>query len=331
MNLENNKKIIIFYVLNILKEYSDGEHLLTYRQIVDKISLIYGIRPDVKSIANNIDTLISAGFEIEKYGWKGCCLTYRNFDSGELMYLVDAINSSKAITAKQAKELIERLTKDCSKYEKKNYMSVQKVDTISKAKNKELFYVIEILGKAIEQQRKVSFNYNEYKITKELKPRFEGKEFIINPYFMVNSRGKYYLVCNYDKYNDISNYKIECISNVKILDEPIKDINSLNNMENFSMKDYIDEHIYMTNGFSVKARLLLKEKKYINDIIDWFGDNIDICEKSHQQIYVDLTVNEQALIYWALQYGEHIEVIEPQDTRTKIKDIAEIILKKYNV
>lgn len=329
MNSERDKKIVVFYILNVLREYSDTEHLLTYRQIVEKLNSMYGIRPDVKSIANNIDTLIGAGFEIEKYGWKGCCLSYRNFDNGELMYLVDAINSSKAIPAKQAKELIERLTKDCSKYEKKKYQTVQKIDTISNSKNKELFYVIEILADAIERKKKVSFNYNEFAITKELKPRFKGKEFIINPYFMVNSRGKYYLVCNYDKYDNISNYKIECISNVKILEDDIKDIKSLKDMQNFSMKNYINEHIYMTNGNSVNASIKLESEKYLTDVIDWFGDQIRISSKPNKDIDVYLTVNEQALIYWALQYGEHIEVIEPKSTRDKIRELANTIANKY--
>lgn len=328
MVLESDKKIVVFLVLKILKEYSDENHLMTYNQILDKLDDLYGIRPDIKSVASNVNTLIAAGYDIIKNGYKGCYLSEREFESGELMYLVDAVNSSNAIPARQAKDLIEKLTAGCSKYERKRYKPISKMDKISNSKNKALFYVIEVLSEAIEKGKKVKFNYNEYKITKELEPRFKGKEFIINPYFLVNSRGKYYLVCNYDKYDDVSNYKIECISNVTILDEDVKPIKSLKDMENFTKQKYIDEHIYMTYGKTINATLKVTNPKYIGDIIDWFGDDITIVKNS-DPIEVRLTVNEQALIYWALQYGEHVEIIMPKETREKIKQSLKNILNKY--
>lgn len=330
MTISNDKKIVVFYVLEILKDFSDSEHRLTYKDIVDKLDVKYGIRPDVKSVAKNIDTLIGAGYEIEKCGYKGCYLACRDFEKGELMYLIDAINSSTAIDPKQAKDLVNKLTKDYSRYDKKKYHSIMKIDLqTSKSRNKELFYVIEILSEAIEQGKKVAFHYNEYNISKELQEKFNSKEYIINPYFLVNSRGKYYLVCNYDKYNDISNYKVEAISDIRILEEDAKDIKQLNNMQNFSIKNYINEHIYMTYGESVDARLELESAKYIGEIIDWFGDKVRLSKTPDDKIIVDMKVNEQALIYWALQYGEHVEIIMPEKTREKIKNTLEKILKKY--
>lgn len=329
MTSESDKKIVVFYVLKILQEYSDSNHLMSYRQIVDKLNDRYGIRPDVKSIAKNIDTLNEAGYEIIKNGYKGCYLADRDFENGELMYLIDAVNSSNSIAPNQAKDLINKLTRNVSKYDKKKFTSVQKVDILSKSKNKELFYVIELLAEAIEKGKKITFNYNEYKPTKELKQRVAGKEYLINPYFMVNSRGKYYLVCNYDKYNDISNYKIECISNVKILEDNVKNIKTLDNMQNFNVRNYIKEHIYMTFGNSVNATLSLSSQKYINDVIDWFGDDISITFSNDKPI-ISLKANEQALIYWALQYGEHVEVLSPKKTREKLKNSLLEIIKKYD-
>ena len=225
--------------------------------------------------------------------------------------------------------MIEKLTNDVSKYDKSKYKTIQKVDDVARSKNREMFYIIEVLNEAIEKGKKVKFNYNEYMISKEMTPRFQGKQFLINPYFMVNSRGKYYLVCNYDKYNDLSNYKIECISNISITDEPIKPISKLDNTEGFSKKKYIDEHIYMTFGKSVDVKLKVSKSKYISDLIDWFGDNIQIELNTNDELIVSLKVNEQALIYWAMQYGEHFEIISPQDTREKIILLLKNVLDKY--
>ena len=175
---ENDRHVEILYIDEYSELYEKWMgHRLTYKEIVDKLDMRYGIRPDVKSIAKNIDTLIGAGYEIEKCGYKGCYLACRDFEKGELMYLIDAINSSTAIDPKQAKDLINKLTKDYSRYDRKKYHSVMKIDLqTSKSRNKELFYVIEILSEAIEQGKKVAFHYNEYTISKELQEKFNSKD-----------------------------------------------------------------------------------------------------------------------------------------------------------
>ena len=66
MGLAGDKKIIVFHVLEILKKYSDENHLLNYSAIMEKLSTIYDERPDIKTIASNIGTLIDAGYEIIK-------------------------------------------------------------------------------------------------------------------------------------------------------------------------------------------------------------------------------------------------------------------------
>lgn len=259
--MDNNKKIVLLWVLDILREYSDENHLLTYNEIKSKLMELHNVSPNVKSIASNIDTLEAYGFDIQKAGNKGCYLGYRDFDHGELVYLVDAINSSKMITFKHAKDLIERLTKNASRYDRKRYKPIMKDDSGKSLTNPSLFYVIEVLSEAIDKGKQVSFNYNHFTIDKKHVPKKDGKIYIINPYHLVISRGKYYLICNNDKYDDISNYKVENITNIEILDSNVKDIKTLNNMKNFNLNNYIKEHIYMTFGEIVKATIKINEEK----------------------------------------------------------------------
>lgn len=324
MASKTNKKIVVFYVLEVLKEFSDENHLLTYADIRDKIEKLHDVCPDVKSIANNISILIEAGYDIIKCGYKGCYLDYRGFNNGELLYLVDAIISSNYISSNQAKELIERLTKDCSKFDKTKYKYLQKINTRIKRKNNELFYVIEILADAIAENKQVAFNYNEFKLSKDMEQRVMGKEFIINPYNLVNSRGKYYLVCNYDKYDDLSNYRIDCISNIRILDTPRKPLKNLAGGENFLIKNYVNEHIYMTNGKSEEVVLKVDNQKYVNEIVDWFGDSVEF-KLDGNNIYAKMKVNEDAVVFWALQYGQFRQLRHEK----KIRSLIEFLMEKY--
>ena len=330
MASESDKKIILLYVYDILKDYTDSKHLLTYSDIVLKLNMLYGICPNVKSIARNIETLMEYGIDIQRKNKKGCYLAKRDFNNSEVMYLVDAVYSSKSISPENAKELIKKLTKNCSIFERKKYKHIYKVEEISRKRSNQLFKNIEVLDEAIECGRKVSFQYNEYDSFKKFLPRKHGKLFIMNPYFLVNNNGKYYLVCNYDKYDNLANYKIECMTNIEILNEEVKPLKALSGQDEFKQDEYINEHIYMTTGDSVRTIIKLVNKKTINDIMDWFGDKVNFREKDGN-IYAELKVNEQALLYWALQYGEEVEIISPIITREKLKQKLKDIIKKYEI
>jgi len=324
----NEKKSSVLYVLEILKKFTDKDHSLTYAMISEKLISLYGIEIERKTIARDIDILLDKGYDIVKRGNYGVYLGLRDFEDGELLYLIDALYSSKSMPTRYVKDLVDKLTSNYSIYHKKRFSHLEKLEVANRSDNKQIFYTIEILNEAIEQGKKVEFQYNSYGLDKKLKPKFEGRYYKINPYYMVNNNGKYYLICNHDRYDNIANYKIENISNIKIVEEQIKPIFSLPGQNKFSIKDYMKEHIYMLAGHSVNAILKVDNADRVNDIVDWFGDNARIFEKQ-DQIYVELLVNEDALIYWALQYGKKVEIIKPAETRKKMVETLEEMLQKY--
>ena len=62
--------------------------------------------------------------------------------------------------------------------------------------------------------------------------------------------------------------------------------------------------------------------------MEWFGQKARFYQKDNV-VYADVTANEQALIYWCLQYGDTIELVEPKDTREEIKKKIEVLNKRY--
>lgn len=327
--MNSDKKSSLLYVLKILTKYTDKNHKLTYADIARKLREEYDSELERKTIARNIEILMDNGYDIIKNGNNGVYLGTRDFEDGELMFLTDAIYSSKSVPTKYAKDLVEKLTRSNSVYDKRRYTHLEKIDDESRLDNKQLFYTIEQIEEAINNNKKIEFQYGAYNKDKKLSFRNDGKLYKINPYYMVNNHGKYYLVCNHDKYDTISNYKIENIANIRILDEDIKPLKSLPSQSNFSIKEYIKEHIYMTTGESVMARIKVANEDKINYVVDWFGNDIAI-ENYKGDTYVSLRVNEDALVYWAMQYGESVEVVSPISTRSKIKNLLNTMQAKYN-
>ena len=84
----------------------------------------------------------------------------------------------------------------------------------------------------------------------------------------------------------------------------------------------------MVSGKTVDAKIKIFDERKVNDFVDWFGK--DVCfSKQDDAIISSIRVNEEALIYWALQYGEHVEILLPEETRHKIKERIEEMNKKY--
>ena len=92
------KKIALFYILEILKEYTDEFHALTQKQIGDKLNMIYHIELERKSIASNLNILAEdLNFDINKNPNGGYYLGQRDLDETEIKFLIDAVFSSKMI------------------------------------------------------------------------------------------------------------------------------------------------------------------------------------------------------------------------------------------
>ena len=154
MAVDTNKKLLIIYIYEILKEHSDENHLLTQQDIIKLIKQIYDMDCERKSVGNNIDFLIDLGFDIIKVPHKGCYLGERVLEPSEVSFIIDSLFSNKSISGKQAKELSNKLSNLLSKYQRKRYNYIYKAEQVNRTNNKELFYNIEIIQEAIEKNKK---------------------------------------------------------------------------------------------------------------------------------------------------------------------------------
>ena len=332
------KKMVIINILEILKKYSDMDHRLTQADIMEKLKKEYYMDVDRKTVKRNLMNLLDLDCGIEyteiakkdKNGEESYICTdwymTREFDDSELRLLIDSLLFSKHIPYSQCKKLISKLKGLSNVYFDKKVKHICNLPE-NQPENKELFYTIDVLDEAISQNKKVAFTYNAYGADKKLHPK-RDREYIINPYQMVATNGRYYLICNYDKYDNLSNYRVERITKIRILDEPIKPIQELKEGE-INLPKHMAEHIYMFAGESVRAKF--RAKNYIIDqVIDWYGTDVEIETQNEEESLVTVYVNKEAFFCWAMQYGLHIEVLEPADVRQKVIESIKYMEEKYN-
>lgn len=190
-------------------------------------------------------------------------------------------------------------------------------------------YALDTVNDAISEKKKISFVYNDYDIRFKLHPRRE-EPYIVNPYQMVANKGHFYLIGNYDKYDDISHYRLDRMTCVQMLEEKAKPQKEIKDFQNgFNLPKHMAEHIYMFSGPSVPVKMLTDEKM-MNELVDWLGKNLHIRRTDVPgQIEVSFHCNEESLFYWALQYGPYVEVLEPVSLRERIKAAIKEMNQKY--
>ena len=265
------KKLLIVNILEVLKKYSDGDHVLNQKEIVKLLESEYQIKVDRKAVKRNLMNLLEFGFDLKyketvrvnKKGEQEILYSdwylVRDFTDAELRLLVDSVLFSKHIPNNRCKELIEKLEGLSSKYFKTKVKHVYNLSD-KDIKNSQLFYNIEDLDDAISGGKKVAFCYNDFGADKKLHPRInsdgEARRYIVNPYRMATANGRYYLIANYDKYDNISHYRVDKISDIKILDEPVKKQKELS--ENINLPKHMAEHIYMFSGESERVTMRIE-------------------------------------------------------------------------
>lgn len=320
------KKLLILYILDIFKEHTDENHKLLQKDIINILKSDYDMICDRKTIKQNIINLIDYGCDIvNDNGWY---LVERDFEDSEIRVLIDSVLYSKNISKSQAEKLIDKLKKLSNKYFKARVKHIYNIKDFQHTNNEQVFYNIDIIDEAIEKNKKIAFVYNEYKTDMKLHPKRHEK-YIFNPYQIISNNGRYYLLGNYDKYEDLSHYRIDRITNIELLEEIRKPMNKVKGLEHgLDIPKHMKEHAYMFSG--TESFVKIKADKIIfSEIIDWFGKDIRVYEEDEKYVKFRFKSNEMAAFYWAMQYAEYVEVLEPESIRNRVKETIIKMQERY--
>ena len=343
------KKLIIMNILDILRRYSDEDHRLSQKDIVEILRNEYDMSIERKSVRRNILNLMECGYEIEysesvrmvpnkktgepeeSYIWSDFYLV-REFADSELRLLIDGLLFSKHIPYSQCKELVEKLEGLSNIYFQSRIRHIRTMPD-AMPPNKQLFYTVEILDEAISRKIQVSFHYGAYGLDKKLHPRnTDGKvkDYIVNPYQIAAANGRYYLIGNTEPHDNVSHYRLDRIMDVRLLDTAARPASSVEGLEHgLNLPKHMAEHLYMFSGQSETVAFRMK-KHILNDVIDWFGTDIRFSNESEDEVTARVEVNLKAMRLWAIQYGPYVKVLSPQLLVDEVKQGLVSALKQYD-
>ena len=308
------EKTILVCLLEIIREYSDENHILSMSEIISKIDRRYGMKPDRRTVYNAFEALIQLGYDISLYkdNGKGYYLVEHQLEPSEAHLLSDAICTFPFISESQTLQLMRKIQSLVSVHERKQIKNLTVLRSDQKTVNKNVFYNIEILDEAIEKKVKVRFDYYDYGLDKQLHKRREEK-YIVNPYGMVYANEHYYLICMKENKRDLAMYRIDRIQKIELTELPL-DMRETGS----DLGSVVKNAVYAYTGETEVIEMLVDSRK-LSDVIDKFGTNITIDPCRDGRLKVTLKASTMGMKYWALQYMEFIEVVKPASLVDEIK------------
>ncbi len=325
------QKVKILYIIKILTELTDEDHPLSATEICEKLSQ-YDITAERKAIYDDINCLIDFGFDIisTRVPKNGYFLASREFELPEIFLLCDAVRTADFISEKKTRELVAKLDKILSRYQSKRSISGIYIDSSNKTHNEEIFYNIDRINTAISEGKKITFKYGKRVLGDNRQITTEYKTRTVSPYAMTWQDDHYYLIGNYDKYDNLMNLRVDRIKSVEIIEEPVRHFSEASDYrDTFDVADYTKKLFGMFGGETEDIKLRCSSSM-LEQVHDRFGENIFITNvtDSHFDFTAKAAVSE-GLVTWIMNYGDKIEVLKPVNLCDKITDRAERIIKIY--
>ncbi len=282
------------------------------------------------------------------------------FSYEEINYLIEGILFSKTIDTETATQLINKIEEHLTtKFYKRGPKQIRKVQEVMLADKESLRGNLITIQQAIDDNVQINFRFNGYNYKKELEPVRNRKD-TVSPYYIVASGGRYYLLAckeinrNNKSIKNMSIWRIDLMTEVEIPDRDevlnIKGIPRLKKeeVENLPQEwseDFQLSHLNMSYDKPIRIKLKIKSPKQADNprqrlkvdytfMYDWFGDTFRYIETENVPPYddiVEVKCSPYAMVNWALQYSDRVEVLEPVEVREQVIKKIKNLAIKYEV
>lgn len=318
--MESKNKIRQVFILKVLYEHTDENHSLTIAQILKILKDDYGMDSYRKTVKEDIDLLIDAGFDIEfiKSSQNQYHIISRDFDIAELKVLIDAVVSSKFISKTKSQELADKLSKLAGPYVAKELVRNIDVERRVKGENKQLLLIIDTINTAINEKKKIAFKYFTYDVRKDKKEKHNGYLYKFSPYKLVWNGDYYYVVGYSDKYNDIGSFRVDRISKVPdVLEEKAVPMPRA-----FDINTYLNSMFKMFGGEQIEVELVC-DNSVMDSIIDRFGENVKVYANDMESFRIIVKVSVSHIFFsWIFGFGGKVKIKSPLNVK---EDYAQMV------
>jgi len=321
----DNNRTRLLRIEQLLNALTDADHPLNAKQLVEMLYDKYNIETERKAIYRDMDALLDADIEIARSG-DGYARIERTFEIQELKLIVDAIQSSKFLPEKDTQELLAKIKTLCSVHEAQQLQRQVVVSNRVKNMNTKVFFSLDVLNRAINDNKQVSFKYFSYNTNKQIEYRYKGKVYELSPFMLLYEDNCYYCLMYDPRMKKVIPYRVDRMSEVVELEADRIGAEEYNAMD----KRTYTQYTFGMFGGEVQRVTLLCSVKLMNVIIDKFGSEVwtTKVDKDHFKVVVSVAVSPQ-FFGWVCGLGEQVEILGPDNVKDQFITFVEGLLNKY--
>ena len=314
--MQSNIRII--ELLRFLYQQTDEAHAVTVSEMIEYLKS-KGIPSVRQTVYTDLEALDTAGIDIVqiKSTQNRYFIGSRIFEYPELKMLVDAVASSKVISAKKSQALIQKLGQLTSIQQAEQLQRLASLSSRVKPHNEKVYYIIDSIQTAILDQHQISFQYYEYTPEKKKILKHDGYRYILDPYALEWKNDHYYLIGYSHKHKGIAHFRVDRLTSVEPLDSKFQP------MPDFDVAAYTNKMVDMFAAEHAEQVKLLCSNELMRVIIDHYGEDIEISPDADTHFTVIIEVNPSGTFYgWVFKFMGKIRILSPQSCVDKMQDIA---------
>ena len=223
MPQENCQKIKLLVLMELLRQNTDYSHPILASDICQHL-IQKGISCNRRTLTKDITVLNDYGFEIMSVmigHEKAYYIDDRSFSVPELKILIDAVQASCFITERKTQELVTKLAALGGSHQSDILKGNMVHFSTRKHSNESIYYNVNSIEDAIEQDRKIIFLYFDLDENGKKVYRRNGHHYVVEPIALVFNEDNYYLICYSSRHSETSTYRVDRMASVELIDEPI--------------------------------------------------------------------------------------------------------------
>ena len=324
MAKSENQKIKILYILDYLQKNSHQDHPVRASELMEMLER-HNILCDRKTIYSDISVLQDFGIDILRVTGRngGYYIASRNFQLPELKLLIDAVQSSRFLTEKKSRELIEKLCAQCNEQDARLVRRDVYVSGRVKSMNETIYYNVDAIQEAIAQNLQIGFRYFDWGI--DGKRVYRQKSYTASPYGLCQDNENCYLLALSPRHG-ITSYRVDRMSDITLTDEKRVPCPELTGKK---LTDYANRLFGMYSGDTVAVKLRF-HRDLSNVVIDRFGkDTMLIPDGDDHFVFTVQVAVSPLFLSWVIGFGSKAQIIYPQSVIDECKALCKEVLAQY--
>ncbi len=325
MPKSDNQKLKIFYILDYLERNSNQGHPIRAAELIVMLKNQHDISCDRKTIYSDIAALQDYGVDIVALPGKngGYYIASRNFELPELKLLIDAVQSSRYLTERKSRELIEKLCNQCNEHDARLMRRNVVVDRRVKSMNETIYYNVDAIQEAIAAGKQIRFRYFDWGI--DGKRRYREKDYQASPYGLCQDNENCYLLAHSQRHG-VTSYRVDRMTDITLTAENRTPCPELTGKALYEHAGRLFQ-MYAGDAVTVKLRF---HRSLINVVVDRFGrDTMLIPDGEDHFVFTVQVAVSPMFLSWVIGFGSKAKILHPQSVVNACQDLCREALAQY--